>query len=39
MARRRRELIEGRGDSPRPASHPALCPKCPSRSRCPQPLR
>lgn len=39
MARRRRELIEGRGEPPAPASHPALCPKCPSRSRCPQPLR
>lgn len=39
LARRRRELQAGRGGQPSPANHPALCPRCPSRARCPQPLR
>lgn len=39
LARRRRELVAGRGEPPRPASSPAACPKCASRARCPQPLR
>lgn len=39
LAARRRELLAGKGPPPRAASHPALCPKCPSRARCPQPSR
>lgn len=39
LARRRRELLAGKGAPPQPARSAAACPKCASRSRCPQPLR